>query len=241
MNAEEVLAELRAAADPTRLAGMARVGIATDHAIGVSVPHIRRIAKRAGRDTRLAQAVWDSAIHEARMVAGLIADPDQMSLARMRAWAREVDSWDLGDLLADTFAAGPHADRVIGRFAVARHGFTKRLAFAMIARLAVSDHARPDAAFLAWFPLIRAGAADERNEVKKGVSWALRQIGKRNPALYRAAIAQAEELVREAHATGSPAMRWVGRDVLREMALPEHVARLGGAVTTGRARQPRSP
>ena len=112
MTVDEVLAELRAAADPARLQGMARVGIATDRALGVRVPTIRRIAKRAGRDPALAQAVWDTEIHEARMVAGLIADPTRLGLARTRAWAREVDSWDLGDLLADTFAAGPNAGRL---------------------------------------------------------------------------------------------------------------------------------
>jgi 3-methyladenine DNA glycosylase AlkD len=207
---------------------MARVGIATDRALGVSVPHIRRIAKAAGRDTALAQDLWDTRIHEARMVAGLVADPSTLSLVRMRAWARDVDSWDLGDLLADTFAATPHVDRIVTEWSRARHGFTKRCAFAMIARVAVSDRTRPDADFVRWFGPIRRAATDERNEVKKAVSWALRQIGKRDPVLYRAARAEAEGMLEEALASGSRSARWIARDVLRELALPEHVARLGG-------------
>ena len=112
----------------------------------------------------------------------------------------------------------------------------------MIARLAVWDRDRPDDDFLTWFPLIGSAAADERNEVKKGVSWALRQIGKRNPALYRATIAEAEALLETADRSGSRSTRWVARDVLREMALPEHVARLSGVsppTMRGRRTRPR--
>jgi 3-methyladenine DNA glycosylase AlkD len=206
---------------------MARVKIRVDDAWGVSVPQIRRIAKRAGHDHALALELWVTRVHEARMVAGLVADPAAFTLAQMNTWARDLDSWDLTDLLADTFCDTRHADRQIRAWSTARHGFTKRCAFAMIARLAVSAHDRPDADFVGRFPMIRAAAADERNEVKKAVSWALRQIGKRNPALYRAANAEAQAMLDEALATGSRSARWIARDVLRELALPEHVARLG--------------
>jgi len=226
MDTSEVLAELRAAADPSRLVGMARVGIAIEDALGVSVPDIRRIARDAGRDQPLADALWATGIHEARTVAALVADPDRLTLTRMRAWAGAIDSWDLGDMLADTFAGTRHVDRLIQEWSHARHGFTKRCAFAMIARLAVSDHGRPDADFIAWFPLIRSAAQDDRNEVKKGVSWALRQIGKRDPVLYRAAIDEAHGMLDAALESGSRSARWIARDVLRELALPEHVARL---------------
>ncbi|HEX6844474.1 MAG TPA: DNA alkylation repair protein [Actinomycetota bacterium] len=228
MTVDEVLEELRQAADPSRLPGMARVGIVVEGALGVSVPHIRRIAKAAGHDTALAQALWETGIHEARMVAGLVADPATLSFGRMRAWARDIDSWDLGDLLADAFAATPHVDRSIDEWSRARHGFTRRCAFAMIARVAVSDKGRPDGDFLAWLPLIRRAATDERNEVKKAVSWALRQIGKRNPTLYRAARIEANAMLEGALASGSRSARWIARDVLRELGLPAHAARLGG-------------
>lgn len=222
MTLDEALAELHAAADPGRLPGMARVGIHVDRALGVSVPHIRRIARRAGHDTALAQDLWDTEIHEARMVAALVADGRTLGLGRMRAWARAIDSWDLGDMLADTFASTANADRLILEWSTSTHGFTKRCAFAMIARAAVSDRERPDRDFVAWLPLIRAAAADDRNEVKKAVSWALRQIGKRNATLSRAAIAEAEAMLAEAERTGSRPARWIARDVLRELTPRVH-------------------
>ena len=137
VNVDEVLEGLRANADPSRLPGMARVGIETSHALGVSVPSIRRIAKRAGTDHALARSLWATGIHEARMVAALVADPAAFSFTAMGAWARDLDSWDITDMVADTFVATPHADRAIHAWSTARHGFTKRCAFSMLARLAV--------------------------------------------------------------------------------------------------------
>jgi 3-methyladenine DNA glycosylase AlkD len=195
VNVDEVLEALRANADPSRLPGMARVGIETSHALGVSVPSIRRIAKRAGTDQALARSLWSTGIHEARMVAALVADPDAFSFTAMDSWARDLDSWDVTDMAADTFVATPHADRAIRTWSTSRHGFTKRCAFSMLARLAVGHRDEPDATYLAYLPLIRAAASDDRNEVKKAVNWALRQIGKRDRPLRDAAIAEAEALL----------------------------------------------
>jgi 3-methyladenine DNA glycosylase AlkD len=217
----EVVAALRDVADPTRLPGMARVGIDTTHALGVSVPNIRKIAKRAGSDRALAEDLWATGIHEARMVAALVVDVGRLSFMRMEAWAGDLDSWDVTDMVAGTFATGRHADRAIQVWSQAAHGFTRRCAFAMIAHLAVSSD-RADAAFRDLLPLIRAAATDERNEVKKAVNWALRQIGKRNLALHTAAIDEAASLLTLEDRTA----RWIARDALRELRDPKIVARI---------------
>ena len=221
MTASEVVAALRDVADPTRLPGMARVGIDTTHALGVSVPNIRKIAKRAGRRHALAEDLWATGIHEARMTAALVVDTDRLSFTRMEAWARDLDSWDVTDMVAGTFASSRHADHAIQEWSQAAHGFTKRCAFAMIAHLAVSSD-RADAAFRDLLPVIRGAATDERNEVKKAVNWALRQIGKRNLALHEAAIDEAEALL----ALEDRTARWIARDALRELRDPKIVARI---------------
>lgn len=226
MKVDEALAALHEAADPGRKPGMARVGIRVDDALGVSIPSIRSIAKRAGKDQQLAEALWRTGVHEARILATHVAEPDAISDRVCERWVRDIDSWDLGDAAADLFAATPTRDRRIRGWAARAEPFVRRCAFAMIARMAVSDKTAPDDAFAAWFPLIEEGALDDRNEVKKAVSWALRQIGKRNPALYRAAIAEAERILEAAAASGSRSARWVARAVLRELRHPDHVARL---------------
>jgi 3-methyladenine DNA glycosylase AlkD len=160
MTADEILTALRASSDPTRLPGIARVGIPIDDALGVPVPTIRRIARRAGTDHPLAVQLWATGVHEAHMVAALVADPAAFSARAMTAWAGALDSWDVTDMLADTFAASPLADRMIRTWSRARHGFTKRCAFAMIARLAVSRTDEPDDVFVGFLPLIRSAASD---------------------------------------------------------------------------------
>ena len=186
------------------------------------MPSIRRIAKRAGTDQALASALWATGIHETRMLAALVADPSAFSFTAMRGWARDLDSWDVTDMLADTFVATPHADRAIRTWSTARHGFTKRCAFSMIARLAVGHTGEPDATYIGYLPLIQAAATDERNEVAKAVNWALRQIGKRDRALHAAALVEAEALLGLDDRTA----RWIARDAIRELRNRATVARI---------------
>jgi 3-methyladenine DNA glycosylase AlkD len=192
---------------------MARVGIDVSRALGVSMPNIRAIAKQCGTDQQLAGDLWDTGIHEARMLATLVADPDALTGDEMDRWAGDLTSWDVCDSAADVFGRTPLAERKIRSWATSPEGYVKRCAFSMIARRAVWDKDAPDRAFLGYLPRIRRGATDPRNEVKKGVSWALRQIGKRNEALRGAAVEEAERLV----ATDVAPARWIGRDALREL------------------------
>ena len=203
---------------------MARVGIDVSHALGVSMPNIRAIAKRCGADQRLATDLWDTGIHEARMLATLVADPDALTGDEMDRWAGDLTSWDVCDSAADVFGRSPLAGGKVRSWAASPEGYVKRCAFSMIARRAVWDKDAPDREFLGYLPLIRRAATDPRNEVKKGVSWALRQIGKRNAALRDAAVKEAEGLV----ATDVAPARWIGRDALRELRSAEVLRKLSG-------------
>ena len=130
MNTDEVIEALRSQADAARLPGMARVGIETSHALGVSVPAIRAIARRAGTDQRLAKDLWATEIHEARAVAALVIDPATITFRAMGTWAADLDSWDLTDILADTFARTPHADRAIRTWSRSSSSTQSRIASA---------------------------------------------------------------------------------------------------------------
>jgi 3-methyladenine DNA glycosylase AlkD len=222
MRAEEAIAELRRRADSTRKPGMARVGIDVATALGVSVPNIRAVAKRSGTDHQLALELWASGIHEARMLAGLVADPKAFTDEELESWVADLSSWDVCDLVADTFGASPAGLAKIRAWARRPESYVKRCAFSMIARRAVWDKEASDRTLLAYLPLIRRGATDPRNEVKKAVSWALRQIGKRNRALHGAAIEEAERILE----LDAPSARWIARDVLRELRSTEVLRRL---------------
>lgn len=214
MRVEAVLDELRGLAEPTRLAGMSRYGIATDRALGVTVTELRTIARRLRRDHELATALWDSGVHEARLLATMVDDPALASEAQAERWVRDVASWDLCDgLCGNLLDRTPYAfDKAI-EWSGRDEEFVKRAGFVLMACAAVHRKDVDDAPFERFLPIVVAEASDDRNYVKKGVNWALRQIGKRNGALNRAAIAVAQEL----RSRPERSARWIGSDALREL------------------------
>jgi 3-methyladenine DNA glycosylase AlkD len=214
---------LRAKARPDQLDGMARFGMAPEGRLGVSVPDMRAIAKRAGRDHALALALWDTGIAEARMVASMVGDPKQLTEAQMDAWVAGFNSWDVCDQVCmNLFDKSPLAWKKVREWAARDEEFVKRAAFALIACLAWHDKNAADEQFIALLPVIKDGAEDNRNFVKKAVSWALRHIGKRNATLNRAALETAREIAQ----VDSKAARWIASDAIRELESTAVQARL---------------
>jgi 3-methyladenine DNA glycosylase AlkD len=209
-----VVEELRSAADPSRKPGMARVGIRVERALGVSIPECRRIARGHKRDHPLALELWRTRIHEARILASMVDDPAEVSDEQMERWVADFDSWDLCDqVCGNLFGLTPSAFDKALAWTRRPEEFVKRAGFAMIAERAVHDREHADDFWIGWLPIIREGAEDERNYVKKAVSWSLRQIGKRNLALNVAAIAEAERMSQD----DARSARWIARDALREL------------------------
>ena len=212
-----VLAELERNGTKRNRDGLARYGIVADKVFGVSVGVIRQIGKRIGRNQELAERLWTTGWYEARMLTAFVADPDRTTPALMDRWAREFDNWAICDTLCfHLFDKTPHAYVKVGQWARRREEFVKRAAFALAASLAGHDKTAPDRAFMKFLPMIERAASDERNFVKKGVSWALRGIGTRSPALHASATA----LARRLSMSSEPSARWIGHDALRDLGRP---------------------
>jgi 3-methyladenine DNA glycosylase AlkD len=211
---EEVLQKLRDKARPDQLEGMARFSIVGKGRLGVSVPDMRNLAKELGKDHTLALALWKTGIPDARILAGMVAEPDKLTENEMDAWVQDFDSWDVCDQVCmNLFEKTPLAVKKIHDWSHREEEFVKRTAFALIACLAWHDKKAADEKFISLFPVIKDGATDERNFVKKAVNWALRNIGKRNPAMNKAAIAIAQEIKE----MDSKAARWIANSALREL------------------------
>jgi 3-methyladenine DNA glycosylase AlkD len=220
---EELLAALRAHANPANVAGMARYGISSTGTLGVPMPVLRRLAKQAGKDHKLAEALWKSGIHEARILATLVDEPSKVTARQMHAWAHDFDSWDVCDQACQNlFRYTPMAFAKAAQWAHARPEFVRRAGFSLMAGLAVKAKHATDEQFIALLPLIGEAAGDDRNLVKKAVNWALRQIGKRNRRLHRLALTAAAEIGQQ----DSPSARWIAADALRELRNPATAARI---------------
>ena len=215
MTCTEILQLLASRPDRHAVEGMARYGIVARKVYGGwSTPALKTLARQIGRHHALAQELWASEVFEARALATLVGDPAQVTRRQMDQWACDFDSWAICDgACINLFRYTPFAYQKCVEWSTRREEFVKRAAFALMAGLAVADKAARDEAFLRFLPLIKRAATDERNMVKKGVNWALRQIGKRNVRLNRSALAACREI----HALESRAARWIASDARREL------------------------
>ena len=226
-HAATLLAELRALGTEANRAGMARYGINVEHASGVPVTSLRKLARRIGTDHDLALALWATGHHEARLLACFVDDANAVTDAQAEAWARDFDSWDLCDQATTSlFDRTPLAWPKAVQWARRDDPWVRRAAFALIAGLAVHDKAAADRAFADLLPLIEQAATDDRNFVRKAVNWALRNIGKRNESLNEAALACARRILAAANTraggprggdAGARSARWVATDAIREL------------------------
>jgi 3-methyladenine DNA glycosylase AlkD len=217
LRVREILAWLERRGSRRNREGMARYGITSPKAFGVSMATMRGLVKRLGRDHALAAALWRTGWFEARMLASLMDEPTRVTAAQMDRWAADFDNWAICDTTCfHLFDKTPFAWEKIQAWSDRREEFVRRAAFALVASVALHDKACPHAPFVRALRLIQRAADDNRNFVKKGVSWALRGIGHRNLALHSRSVALAERLAASTDASA----RWIGRDALLDLLRP---------------------
>lgn len=212
MRVDDVLKELRKHYSKKNIEGMNRFAIPGE--IGVSVYEIRRIAKKIGKNHKLALELWKTNIHEARVLASMVDEPEKVTEKQMEKWVGDFKSWDLCDQVClNLFDKTPFAYKKVNEWSKREEEFVKRTAFALIAVIAFHDKEADDKKIMKFFPIIVREATDERNFVRKAVNWALRQIGKRNKSLNKEAIKVAKRIEK----IDSKTARWIAKDALREL------------------------
>jgi len=209
---DELMSELHSLANPSNVEGQRRFAICDGEQLGVSLPDLRRMA-RGVKDHDLALRLWASNVHEAKLLASMIDDPEQVTTAQMNAWVADFESWDICDQASDNlFIYTNDILELIPIWAADEREFVRRAAFTCIATLAWHSSGTPDETLAGFFPLIEKYSQDPRNFVRKAVSWALRNIGKRRAGLRDEATALALSLSQSNSATA----RWIGKDALKE-------------------------
>ena len=221
----EILKKLKSLSNPRAVAGMVRFGINPNHAFGVSIPNLRKIAREIGANHLLARKLWRSGNHEARILAGMVDNPEMVDEPQMENWVKDFDSWDVCDqCCSNLFDKTRFAYQKAKEWSSRSEEFVKRAGFVLMAALAVHDKKADEKEFEKFLSIIRKGSSDNRNFVRKAVNWALRQIGKRSLHLNRKAIEAAERI----HETDSKSARWIASDALRELTSEAVQRRLEG-------------
>jgi 3-methyladenine DNA glycosylase AlkD len=211
---KEILEKLKSKSRKDQLKGMARYGININKRLGVSIPNIRKIAKEFGQNHEIALDLWETGYADARITAAIIDEPEKVTENQMDEWVKTIDSWDVCDQVCmNLFDKTPYSWKKIIDWSKSNEEFVKRTAFSLLACLAWHDKNADDSKFLKYFPLIKKNAIDERNYVKKAISWSIRHIGKRNLNLHKAALNLANELKKIENKTA----QWIGSDVIRDL------------------------
>lgn len=214
MEVTEVISLLRQQASPAYLAGMQRFGIDNSRALGVKLPILRKLAKSIKKDHLLAQQLWDTGAHEARIMASLVDDPAQVTELQIDSWAKDFYSWDLCDqVCGNLFDRTPFAIAKAIEFSARDEEYVKRAGFVLMAECAVHNKTAANDIFIPFFALMEREAWDNRNFVKKAVNWALRQIGKRNSILKMEAIATANRILMQDYKSA----KWIASNALAEL------------------------
>lgn len=218
---DSAIASLKRVASKKHRDSLARFAIPSEKAFGVPVGKIQQLAKTLKRGSeptqhhRLAGALWDTGWYEARLLAAFLDDPAMVTPSQMDRWCRDFESWaDCDTVCFHLFDRTPYAFAKVEKWSTRKGEFARRAAFALLASVALHDKQADDESFARCLPLIERAATDERNFVKKAVSWALRSVGRRSPELRKAAASLAERLAESDDA----ASRWIGKDALRDFA-----------------------
>lgn len=215
MNYSEIIKKLNSMANAKNVEGMKRFGIRGSKVmLGISIPDLRNLGKQIGKNHELALKLWDSGIHEARLLSCFIDELKSIDEKQMEKWVNSFDSWDLCDqCCSNLFDKTSFVHKKIKEWVKSEKEFVRRAGFVLMACLAVHDKKLSDSEFTKFFPTIKKYSTDERNFVRKAVNWALRQIGKRNESLRKAAIKVGKEIEK----IDSKSARWVAKDALREL------------------------
>ena len=210
----EIILKLKSLSNPKAVEGMAKYGITPEHAYGVSIPNLRKIAKEISRNHEIALQLWNTNTRETRILASMIAESKMVTKKQMEEWVKEFDYWEICDQCCmNLFEKTRFAYQKAIEWSSRKEEFIKRAGFVLMARLAVSDKNADNVKFEEFFSLIKKGSVDNRNFVKKAVNWALRQIGKRNLTLNKKAI----EIAKEIQEMNSKSARWIASDALRKL------------------------
>jgi len=208
-------------ADPKLLKQEKRLGIDVSQGLGISIWDLRKVAKELGKDQALAEALWQTGIREARLLAGYVADPATISEPTIEAWVADFNSWDIVDQVADVIWLSPYGVKKAAEWSRRPEEFVKRAGFVIMAGLAV-EKGTTDNVLENFLPIIAREATDKRNFVKKALNWALRNIGKRNIALNKKAIRTAKQIAE----IDNKAAKWIAKDALKELQSEAVQARL---------------
>lgn len=212
----EIIETLKALGDDKRKANLVKLGIPEESSLGVSTGDIRKLAKMIKENQELAEELWQTGIHEAKLLAVLLFSKKNISLEAAESLIVDVYSWDLCDHLCKNYLVYSDADvirNLIDNWVKTDELYKKRAAFTLIASKVIREKSLTEEDADRYITYMYQFSQDNRTHVKKAVSWALREVGKIDLNFQEQAITAAHELI----GSDDPSQKWIGKDALKEL------------------------
>lgn len=225
MQAEEILRQIRNLSTTAFKKQMqSRFGINTERAVGTPVTKLREIAKKITKPNQpLADELWKSGVHEARILAAMLANPATITRTQLNKWVADLNSWDICDACAcHLFSKVKNPIALAEKWIKKEDEFVRRAGFATLCFLAMPRAKTKDEDLIKLLPLVKIHAADPRPMVFKAVNWTLRSFGKKNSQLTPYAVACAYEIL-DLYDENKTA-QWVAKNALWELHSPKITA-----------------
>ena len=214
MNTKDIIIELQTMSSDKYKTNVIKLGIPEKDSIGVSTSDVRKLAKSITKSNTLAKELWKTGYHEAKLLAVLLFDKKTLLLEDVEPLIEQVYSWDLCDHLCKNLLIKMKGyESLITKWYSKNKTYTKRAAFTLIASAAIHDKKVSVETLNDYLKIIHEYSNDEREHVKKAISWALREIGKKDFNYQEKAIVLAHDLIE----TGSREQIWIGKDALKEL------------------------
>jgi 3-methyladenine DNA glycosylase AlkD len=170
-----------------------RHGVTIDM-FGVSFANLGVLKKNIKDDHELAVQLWGSGNHDARVLATMIADPEQFKSATLDAWAKELDSYIITDAFSTMAGKTPYARNKAEKWAKSRNEWIGRAGWSVMCRVAANEEELKDDFFESHLATIESDIHKSKNRGRDAMNTAVINIALRNAKLEKKAVAAAKRI-----------------------------------------------
>ncbi|WP_028042538.1 DNA alkylation repair protein [Candidatus Stoquefichus massiliensis] len=214
MNCQEIIEQLYELSSEKYKVNVVKMGIPESCSIGVSSHDLKKLARKIGKSNCLADELWNTEYHEAKLLAVFIYDYHIMTYQKIESLIFTVDSWDLCNFLCKNLIIKVKGyENFISHWVKSEKTYVKRAGFVLIGSHIIYDSNISEKTMINYLSYIIEYSNDSRIYVKKAIVYALKEIGKKDFYYNEKAILVSYELIQSSNKD----QQWVGRNALKEL------------------------
>jgi len=166
---------------------------------GIGLTKLRKFSKMIGRDTKLAQQLWQSKIYEMKIIALLIDDPKSLTIGRAETQVEQLQGGYLAHVFSScdaTLAKAPFVVELADKWIMSSDPVRQRCGYGLLYEVSKSKKKSTpkDKYFLAHIAHIEKTYPKQSTDTLLSMAGALIGIGKRSKKLNSAALKVAKKI-----------------------------------------------